>query len=108
MSYTINIINNEINRTTIIELTDAEVIALKYLKDGDEGIINYIKGALDGIVHKCIKLMRREWEPNLKIEYESLPTNDYDFINLVTSRPDYKDAKNRLMESEEKLHPNKQ
>ena len=100
MSYTITIKNNETNETTEINWSDTEVAALKNRIVGDEGIINYIQGALAGVVHKCTKNMRREWETTLKDKFTSLPTDDSEFVNLVIGQDDYKDAKIRKEEKE--------
>lgn len=51
------------------------------------------------LMHKyeeCFKRLKNEWEPKLKsLGVQSIPLDEIAFAELVLSRPEYKDRKNR-------------
>ena len=62
------------------------------------GLDDWIQKALDGKINNCWKRMRTEWTQNLMEDdsfTDSIPSNQADFVNLVTARSDYKTRKQR-------------
>ena len=62
------------------------------------GLDDWIQKALDGKINNCWKRMRSEWTQKLMDDdsfTDPIPSNQADFVNLVTSRPDYKNRKKR-------------
>ena len=62
----------------------------------------WLKDAWIGKINNCKKRLIREWYPKLMADpkVDSMPANEEDFINMVTSRPDYKNRKQRDKEAE--------
>lgn len=60
-------------------------------------IEDWILKAIAGKISKCKKRFMKKWYPILMAdpEVETIPANEEDFINLVTSRPDYKSRAER-------------
>ncbi len=60
----------------------------------------WLKDAWIGKINNCKKRFIREWQQKLMAdpEVDTIPANEEDFIELVTSRPDYK---NRVERDEE-------
>ena len=57
------------------------------------GLDDWIQKALDGKINNCWKRMRTEWTQKLMDDdsfTDPLPSNQEDFVNLVTARSDYK------------------
>ena len=57
-----------------------------------------IQNAVDGKINNCWKRMQREWTTKLMDDpsfNDPIPSNQADFVNLVTARPDYKNRKAR-------------
>ena len=62
------------------------------------GLDDWIQKALDGKINNCWKRMRTEWTQKLMDDdsfTDSIPSNQADFVNLVTARSDYKTRKQR-------------
>ena len=62
------------------------------------GLDLWIQNAVDGKVNNCWKRMRTEWTQRLMDDdsfTDPIPSNQADFVNLVTARSDYKTRKQR-------------
>ena len=62
------------------------------------GLDSWIQAALDGKINNCWKRMQREWTQKLMDDdsfTDPIPSNQADFVNLVTARSDYKTRKQR-------------
>ena len=81
--------------TLTVELTDTEQTILKNdLLDLDA----WLQAAMTGKVNNSWKRMQREWTTKLMDDpsfNDPIPSNQADFVNLVTARPDYKNRKTR-------------
>ena len=79
--------------TLTVELTDTEQAILKY----DLVDINaWLQAAMTGKVNNCWKRMQSEWTTKLMNDSsftDPIPSNQADFVTLVTSRSDYKTRK---------------
>ena len=70
----------------------------KIFNDGIPDIKKWAQDAVAGKINKCWIKMQSEWATKLMNDdsfTDSIPSNKTDFINLVTSRSDYKTAKER-------------
>ena len=81
--------------TLTVELSDTEQAILK----NDLVDINaWVQAAMTGKVNNCWKRMQSEWTTKLMNDSsftDPIPSNQADFVTLVTSRSDYKDRKAR-------------
>ena len=62
------------------------------------GLDDWIQKALDGKINNCWKRMRTEWTQKLMDDdsfTDPIPSNQADFVALVTARSDYKNRKAR-------------
>ena len=62
------------------------------------GLDDWIQKAVDGKINNCWKRMQREWTTKLMDDdsfTDPIPSNQADFVNLVTARSDYKTRKQR-------------
>ena len=62
------------------------------------GLDDWIQKALDGKINNCWKRMRTEWTQKLMDDdsfTDPIPSNQADFVALVTARADYKNRKKR-------------
>ena len=62
------------------------------------GLDKWIQDALDGKINNCWKRMQREWTQKLMDDdsfTDPIPSNQEDFVALVTARSDYKNRKAR-------------
>ena len=79
--------------TLTVELTDTEQAILK----NDLVDINaWLQAAMTGKVNNCWKRMQSEWTTKLMNDSsftDPIPSNQADFVILVTSRSDYKTRK---------------
>ena len=79
--------------TLTVELTDTEQAILK----NDLVDINaLLQAAMTGKVNNCWKRMQSEWTTKLMTDSsftDPIPSNQADFVTLVTSRSDYKTRK---------------
>ena len=75
--------------TLTVEVTDTEqAILLNDLLD----INDWLQGAMDGKKSNCWKRMQQEWTTKLMNDdsfTDSIPSNQADFVALVTAREDY-------------------
>ena len=84
-----------------ISLTDLQQTILSndlYNDTDNAGIDTWLQDAMDGKVSNCWKRMQREWTTKLMEDpsfNDPIPSNQADFVNLVTARPDYKNRKAR-------------
>ena len=89
------------NHNTTITLTDLQqkILSNDLYNDTDNaGIDTWIQGAMDGKISNCWKRMQREWTDKLMNDdsfTDSIPSNQADFVALVTARADYKNRKAR-------------
>lgn len=76
--------------TVTVEITDTEqAILLNDLLDINE----WVQNAVSGKKNNCWKRMQSEWTTKLMNDdsfTDSIPSNQADFVALVTSRSDYK------------------
>ena len=84
-----------------ITLTDLQqkILSNDLYNDTDNaGLDDWIQKAVDGKINNCWKRMQREWTTKL-IDDDSftdpIPSNQKDFVDLVTARSDYKNRKAR-------------
>ena len=75
--------------TLTVEVTDTEqAILLNDLLNINDGL----QGAMDGKKNNCWKRMQQEWTTKLMNDdsfTDSIPSNQADFVALVTARDDY-------------------
>ncbi len=86
--------------TLTVELTDTEQTILKNdLLDLDA----WLQAAMTGKKNNCWKRMQSEWTTKLMNDdsfTDPIPSNQADFVTLVTARSDYKDRAARDKASE--------
>ena len=84
-----------------ISITDLQQTILSndlYNDTDNAGIDAWLDGAIKGKINNCWKRMRQEWTQRLMDDEsftDPIPSNQVDFVNLVTARPDYKNRKTR-------------
>ena len=84
-----------------VSITDVQQKILKndlYSDTDNAGLDLWIQNALDGKINSCWKRMRSEWTQKLMDDdsfTDPIPSNQTDFVNLVTARSDYKTRKQR-------------
>ena len=89
------------NHTKTITLTDLQqkILSNDLYNDTDNaGLDTWIQGAMDGKISNCWKRMQREWTDKLMNDAsftDAIPSNQADFVALVTARADYKNRKAR-------------
>ena len=89
------------NHTKTITLTDLQqkILSNDLYNDTDNaGLDEWIQGAMNGKLNNCWKRMQREWTTKLMNDdsfTDSIPSNQADFVALVTARADYKNRKAR-------------
>ena len=89
------------NHTKSVVLTDLQqqILANDLYTDTDNGGLDeWIQAAVDGKINNCWKRMQREWTDKLMNDdsfTDSIPSNQADFVALVTARSDYKNRKAR-------------
>ena len=84
-----------------VSLTDLQqkILSNDLYNDTDNaGLDLWIQNAVDGKINNCWKRMKNEWTTKL-IDDDSftdpIPSNQADFVALVTARSDYKNRKQR-------------
>jgi len=89
----------KIDAKEMMEITD---INKKCLKNDLLDIEDWIAKAIIGKINNCKKRLIREWYPRLIADetVESIPANEDELINFITSRLDYKNRAEREAESE--------
>jgi len=89
------------NHTKTITLTDLQQKILAndlYTAADNSGLDSWIDGAVTGKLNNCWKRMQSEWTTKLMNDEsftDSIPSNQADFVALVTARSDYKTRKQR-------------
>ena len=89
------------NHTKTITLTDLEQKILSndlYNDANNAGLDDWIQKAVDGKLNNAWKRMQQEWTTKLMNDdsfTDSIPSNQADFVALVTARSDYKNRKAR-------------
>jgi len=89
------------NHTKTVTLTDLQqkILSNDLYNDTDNaGLDEWIQAAVDGKINNCWKRMQQEWTTKLMNDdsfTDSIPSNQADFVALVTARSDYKNRKAR-------------
>ena len=84
-----------------VSLTDLQQTILSndlYNDTDNAGLDLWIQNAIDGKLNNCWKRFQREWTTKLMDDEsfnDPIPSNQTDFIALVTARDDYKNRKAR-------------
>ena len=84
-----------------ITLTDVQQKILSndlYNDTDNKGLDDLIQAAVDGKINNCWKRMQSEWTTKLMNDdsfTDPIPSNQADFVALVTARSDYKNRKAR-------------
>ena len=81
--------------TLTIEVDDTQQ---SILKNDLLDINTWVQDAMTGKINNCWKRMQREWTDKLMNDSsftDPIPSNQADFVKLVTSRSDYKTRKQR-------------
>ena len=87
--------------TKTVSLTDLQQTILSdslYNDTDNAGLDKWVQEAVDGKINNCWKRMQREWTTKLMDDdsfTDPIPSNQADFVNLVTARSDYKTRKQR-------------
>ena len=87
------------NHSKTITVTDLQQTLLSdslYNDTDNAGIDAWLQAAIDGKVNNCWKRMRTEWTQRLMDDdsfTDPIPSNQADFVALVTARSDYKNRK---------------
>ena len=69
-----------------------------YNDTDNKGIDEWLDGAITGKINNCWKRMQTEWTTKLMNDdsfTDPIPSNQADFVALVTARSDYKTRKQR-------------
>ena len=90
------------NHTKTITLTDLQqkILSNDLYNDVSDnaGLDAWIQDAVNGKINNCWKRMRTEWTTKLMDDEsftDAIPSNQADFVALVTARSDYKTRKQR-------------
>jgi|TARA_R110001599_G_scaffold323038_2_gene534478 hypothetical protein len=89
------------NHTKTITLSDLQQKILAndlYTAADNSGLDLWIDNAVTGKINNCWKRMQSEWTTRLMNDEsftDSIPSNQADFVALVTARSDYKTRKQR-------------
>ncbi len=84
-----------------VSLTDLQQKILKndlYSDTDNAGLDAWIQDAVDGKINNCWKRFQSEWTTRLMNDdsfTDAIPSNQADFVALVTARSDYKTRKQR-------------
>ena len=87
--------------TKTVSLTDLQQKILSndlYNDTNNAGLDTWIQNAVDGKINNCWKRMQTEWTQKLMDDEsftDPIPSNQADFVALVTARSDYKNRKQR-------------
>ena len=87
--------------TNTVSLTDLQKTILSndlYNDTDNAGLDLWIQNAIDGKINNSWKRMRTEWTQRLMDDdsfTDAIPSNQADFVALVTARSDYKNRKAR-------------
>ena len=89
------------NYTKTITLTDIQqkILSNDLYNDTDNaGIDTWIDGAITGKINNCWKRMQQDWTTRLMNDdsfTDPIPSNQADFVALITARSDYQNRKQR-------------
>ena len=89
------------NHTKTLTLTDLQQQILSndlYNASDNVGIDEWIDAAMTGKINNCWKRMQQEWTTKLMNDESftgAIPSNQADFVALITTRSDYKNRKAR-------------
>ena len=89
------------DHTKTITLTDLQQTILSndlYNDTDNKGLDDWIQAAVNGKINNCWKRMQKEWTTKLMDDdsfTDAIPSNQADFVALVTARSDYKNRKAR-------------
>ena len=89
------------NHTKTITITDLQQTLLSndlYNDTDNAGIDLWIEKAVEGKINNCWKRFRQEWTQKLMDDEsftDAIPSNQADFVALVTARSDYENRKTR-------------
>ena len=84
-----------------VSITDVQQKILKndlYSDTDNAGLDLWIQNAVDGKINNCWKRFQSEWTTKLMNDdsfTDPIPSNQADFVALVTARSDYKNRKTR-------------
>mgnify|MGYP003676139938 CR=1 FL=1 len=84
-----------------VSLTDLQQKILKndlYSDTDNAGLDAWIQDAVNGKINNCWKRFQTEWTTRLMNDdsfTDPIPSNQADFVALVTARSDYKNRKQR-------------
>jgi len=84
-----------------ISLTDVQqkILSNELFNDTDNaGLDKWIQEAVDGKINKCWTRFQTEWTTKLMNDAsftDAIPSNQADFVALVTARADYKTRQER-------------
>ena len=84
-----------------VSLTDLQqkILSNDLYNDTDNaGLDTWIQNAVDGKINNCWKRFQQEWTTKLMNDdsfTDAIPSNQADFVALVTARSDYKNHKAR-------------
>ena len=84
-----------------ISLTDLQqkILSNDLYNDTDNaGIDKWLQDAIDGKINNCWSRIQNTWTQKLMDDdsfTDPIPSNQKDFVNLVTARSDYKTRKQR-------------
>jgi len=87
--------------TKTVSLTDLQQTILSndlYNDTDNAGIDAWLQAAMDGKINNCWKRFQQEWTTRLMNDdsfTDAIPSNQADFVALVTARSDYKNRKAR-------------
>ena len=87
--------------TKTVSLTDLQQTILSndlYNAADNAGLDKWIQDAVDGKINNCWKRFQQEWTTKLMNDdsfTDAIPSNQADFVALVTARSDYKNRKAR-------------
>ena len=87
--------------TKTISLTDLQqkILSNDLYNDTDNaGLDDWIQTAVNGKINNCWKRFQQEWTTRLMNDEtftDPIPSNQADFVALVTARSDYKNRKQR-------------
>ena len=87
--------------TKTVSLTDLQqkILSNELYNDSDNvGVDKWIQEAVDGKINNCWKRFQSEWTTKLMNDdsfTDPIPSNQADFVALVTARSDYKNRKQR-------------
>ena len=82
-----------------VSLTDLQQKILKndlYSDTDNAGLDAWIQDAVDGKINNCWKRFQSEWTTRLMNDdsfTDAIPSNQADFVALITARDDYKNRK---------------